>query len=290
MEYWFVIILALIAVIAIGSLIYFELMGEDAALIMKKKHKRGKYINDQTAVIYQTIKDTIDSNKAYLLFVEYLFANSRQFLEYVRDTLTKVSNSYHAGDIKGLEECITDCKEMKIELKDQLVAQRECLSTIERPIFIESASWIHLANNCRFSINASVRRMAEVCIEYPSNYSENFPEVYNDQLEFLLCDICNICNTFLSLVGTNDITGMRELRKRMSIILDESYTHTTRLYELIHDGRSEFSEEQQIALKYALNAFQELHDIIYTLRRLVLATLCLTLSLSESTLWQNQNN
>ncbi len=168
---------------------------------------------------------------------------------------------------------------MKIELKDQLVAQRECLSTIERPMYIETASWIHLANNCRFSINASVQRMAEVCIEYSTKYSEPFPEAYNEQLEFLLGDICNICNTYLSLYAGSDIEGMRELRKRMSIILDESYTHTSRLYELIHDGRSQFTEEQQIALKFALNAFQELHDIIYTLRRSVLATLCLTLSI-----------
>ncbi len=51
MEYWFVIILALIAVAAIGSLIFFELMGEDVAGIIKRKHRRGKYINDQTAVI-----------------------------------------------------------------------------------------------------------------------------------------------------------------------------------------------------------------------------------------------
>lgn len=279
MEYWFVIILALIAVAAIGSLIFFELMGEDVALIMKKKHKRGKYINDQTAVIYRTITDTLDSRKAYTLFVEYLFANQRQFLTYVRDTLTEVSKAYNTENIPALEQCIEDSKEMKVELKDQLVAQRECLSTIERTMFVETAAWIHLANNCRFSICASVRRMTEVCIEYATNYSEPFPDAYTDQLEFLLGDICNICNTYLSLYAGSDVEGMRELRKRMRIILDESYTNTSRLYELIHDGRSQFTEEQLIALKFALNAFQELHDIIYTLRRSVLATLCLTLSL-----------
>ncbi len=271
--------MALIAVAAIGSLIFFELMGEDVAVIIKRKHKRGKYINDQTAVIYQTITDTLDSKKAYILFVEYLFANQRQFLQYVRDTLTLISNAYSSGDITTLEQCIQDSKDMKIELKDQLVAQRECLSTIERPMFVETAAWIHLANNCRFSVNASVRRMAEVCIEYSTQYSEPFPDVYSEQLEFLLGDICNICNTYLSLYATSDIDEMRELRKRMRIILDESYTNTSRLYELIHDGRSQFSEEQLIALKFALNAFQELHDIIYTLRRSVLATLCLTLSI-----------
>ncbi len=279
MEYWFVILLAVIAVVAIGILLFFELMGDDATRVLKKKHKRGKYINDQTAVICQTIKDTIDSNSAYTLFVEYLFTNHKQFLEYVRDTLSDISRAYNSGNIPGLEGCVNEAVEMRIELKDQLEAQNECLKTIDRYNYVESSVWIHLANNCRFAINDGVRRMAEVCIEYSTKYNSPFPDAYNEQLEYLLGDICNICNTCLSLIGTNDITAMRELRKRMSIILDESYTHTSRLYELIHDGRSNFNESKVISLKYALNAFQELHDIIYTLRRFVLANLCLTLSL-----------
>ncbi len=279
MEYWFVILLAVIAIIAIGILLFFELMGEDAGQLMKKKHKRGKYINDQTAVICQTIKDTIDSGSAYTLFVEYLFTNHKQFLEYVRDTLSDISRAYNSGNLGGLDSCINDAKEMRIELKDQLAAQRECLATIDRFNYVESSVWIHLSNNCRFAINDGVKRMAEVCKEYLENYNLPFPDTYNEQLEYLLGDICNICNTCLSLIGTNDISDMRELPKRMSIILDESYTHTRRLYELIHDGRSNFGEEKVIALKFALNAFQELHDIIYTLRRFVLANLCLTLSL-----------
>ncbi len=279
MEYWFVILLAVIAVFAIGILLFFELMGEDASQLMRKKHKRGKYINDQTAVICQTIKDTVDSQKAYTLFVEYLFTNHKQFLEYVRDTLADISRAYNSDNLEGLDSCVDDTKEMRVELKDQLMAQRECLSTIDRFNYIESSVWIHLSNNCRFAINDGVRRMAEVCKEYLVDYDEPFPDAYNEQLEYLLGDICNICNTCLSLIGSNDITAMRELRKRMSIILDESYTHTSRLYELIHDGRSSFDENKVVALKFALNAFQELHDIIYTLRRFVLANLCLTLSL-----------
>lgn len=279
MEYWFVILLAIIAVAAIGILLFFELMGEDYVPFLKQKHKRGKYINDQTAVICQTIKDTVDSRKAYTLFVEYIFTNERQFLEYLKTTLLDISKSYKANDVKALEQCICDIKEMKVELKDQRIAQQECLATIDRAYYIEFVSWIHLASNCRFNINEALRRVAEVCLEYATDYSEPFPDTYTEQLEFLLGDICNICNTCLSLMGTGDIQAMRELRKRMSIILDESYTHTQRLYELIHDGRSEFGEDKSIALKYALNAFQELHGIIYTLRRFVLSNIGICLSL-----------
>lgn len=279
MEYWFVILLAVIAVAAIAILLFFELMGDDAIQVMKMKHKRGKYINDQTAVICQTIKDTVDSRKAYTLFIEYIFTNHRQFLEYVKSILQEIGKTYNENNVSGLEQCISDIKEMKIELKDQRITQQDCLATIDRSYYIEYVAWIHLASNCRFNINESIRRMAEVCLEYAKYYSEPFPATYTEQLEYLLGDICNICDTCLSLVGTNDIQDMRELRKRMTIILDESYANTQRLYELIHDGRSEFSEDKIIALKYALNAFQELHGIIYTLRRFVLANIGLSLSL-----------
>ncbi len=278
MEYWFIIFFAIIAIAAIAILLFYEVMGDDAVLI-KKKHKRGKYINDQTAIICQTIKDTLDNKSAYALFIEYLFANHKQFLEYVKTTLENISKSYNADNIAGLESAISDIKDMKVELKDQRLAQSECIATIDRSFYIEFVAWIHLANNCRFTINASLKRMAEVCIDYSANYSEPFPEIYTEQLEYLVGDICNICNTALSLVGTNDVTAMRELRKRMSIILDESYANSQRLFELIHDGRSELDADKLTALKYALNAFQELHNIIYTLRRFVLANICLTLSL-----------
>ncbi|MDE6785877.1 MAG: hypothetical protein K2J46_02415, partial [Muribaculaceae bacterium] len=88
MEYWFIILLSVIAVAAIAILLFFELMGDDAIKMLKMKHERGKYINDQTAVIYQTIKDTVDSAKSYSLFVEYIFTNNRMFIEYVKSILT----------------------------------------------------------------------------------------------------------------------------------------------------------------------------------------------------------
>lgn len=278
MEFWFVILLSVIAVLAIGLLLFLELMGDDAMRLKKLKHKRGEYINDQTAVICQTIKDTLDSEKAYNLFIEYIFINNKQFLEFVKRTLTAISKAYHDSDMHALHKCVHDCKEMKIELKDQKITQDECIATIDSTTYIESAAWLHLCNNCRFGTLDGIKRIATVCIDYPSRYSEPFPDQYQEQLEYLLGDICNICNTCLSLIGTTDIEGMRELRKRMSIVLDESYSHTQRLYELLHDGRSELPSEKRIALQYALNAFQELHCMIYTLRRFVLANICMTLS------------
>ncbi|MDE6291547.1 MAG: hypothetical protein K2M16_08445 [Muribaculaceae bacterium] len=279
MEFWFIIFLSLVAVLAIGLLLFLELMGDDAVLFHKMKHKRGEYINDQTAVICQTIKDTLDSEKAYNLFIEYIFVNNKQFLEFVKKTLMEISRAYNSEEIEALEKCIHKAKEMKIELKDQKVAQDECIATIDSTTYIESAAWLHLSNDCRFNINDGISNMAKVCLEYPSKCTEPFPDVYGEQLEYLLADICNICDTCLSLIGTTDIKGMRELRKRMSIILDESYSNTQRLYELLHDGRNELERDKRIALQYALNAFQELHCMIYTLRRFVLANLCMTLSI-----------
>lgn len=279
METWFVILLSVIAVLAIAILLFLELMGDDNISMLRMKHTRGDYINDQTAVICQTIKDTIDSGKAYNLFIEYIFINNKQFLEFVKKTLKSISDAYNEGNPHMIEVCIRKTAEMRIELKDQKETQVQCIATIENTTFIESAAWLHLSNDCRFSINDGIRHLAEVCVEYPARFSEPFPEIYNEQLEYLLCDICNICDTCLTLIGTTDIMGMRELRKRMSVILDESYANTQRLYELLHDGRSEVTPEQRIALQYALNAFQELHCMIYTLRRFVLANICMTLSI-----------
>ena len=280
MEYWFIIILSVIAVVAIGLLLYFEVMGDDA-VILRKKYKRGKYINDENAVIYRSIKDTKDPKQAYTIFVEYIFSNQKQFLEYVKTTLSNISNTYNNGDLEGLHQCVEDTKEMKVELKDQRIAQYECVNSIDRYIYIEFAAWINIANNSRFSINDSLRGMAEVCLEYAEYYSTPFPDLYVEQLNVLIDDICNICNSCLALIGTTNTAEMRELRKNMSVILDESYANAQRLFEVIHDGRSQFDIDKHIALKYALNAFQELHGIIYTLRRFVLADICITLSIQQ---------
>lgn len=280
MEYWFIIPLSVVAIGAIGILIFFELMGDDASLI-KKKHRRGKYVNDQTAIIYQSIKDIVDSRKAYSLFVEYIFANNKQYLEYLVVVLNQISKDYNSDNIAGLEKCVSDINEMKIELKDQLLAQNDCISTIDDTLYIEAISWVHLSNDCRFNINAALHRLALVCRNYSSMYTERFPDVYTEQLEAIVTDINSVCDTCMGLIGTPNVQEMRELRKDMSVMLDESYTNSQRLFELIHDGRSNLSDDKLIALKYALNSFQELHGIIYDLRRFVLSNICITLSLPK---------
>ena len=279
MEFWFIIVLLVIVVFAIAVLIFFELMGDDTMRFRRLKHKRGEFINDQTAVICQTIKDTLDSEKAYNLFIEYIFINNKQFLEYGKTTLRIISDAYNSENVESMQLAVKRTNDMRVELKDQMESQKECIRTIEYTTYIESAAWLHLSNDCRFSVNDGILNMALVCIDYPQKYSEPIPEAYKEQLEYLLGDICNICDTCCALIGTTDINGMRELRKQMSIILDESYANTQRLYELLHDGRSEIAPEKRIALQYALNAFQELHCMIYTLRRFVLANLCMTLSI-----------
>ncbi len=278
MEIWFVIILSVLAVLAVTLLLFFELMGDSGLRFGKSRHKRGEYINDQTAVICHSVKDTADSEKAYTIFVEYLFTNYKLCLLYVKNTFGKISKSYFANDTVALNGILNDIKEMKIELKDQKKTQDDCLHSIDPVCYIESLAWINLANSCLFEINDGLKSLAEVCIEYLNNFTEPFPDLYYEQLGVLSDDICNMSNSIYELVGTGDTEGMRDLRKEMSLILSESYANSQRLYELLHDGRSDLDTEKRIALQYALNAFQETHCMIYTMRRLVLSILCITLS------------
>lgn len=282
MEFWFVILLSVIAVLAIGLLLYFELMGDDSVRLNGFLRKRGESVKEQSAVICQTIKDTVDPMKAYSLFVEYIFINNRQFLEYVKKILREISRAYNSADAPALHACLNEIDDMNSDLLEQKKTQKECMATIDSSAYIETSAWLHLSNSCRVNINDGLLHMAQVCIEYPDRNSEPFPDKYNEQLEYLLNDVCLICDTCLSLIGTKDINGMRELRKRMSVILDESYANTQRLYELLHDGLIELTPQKRCALRYALNALQELHCMIYTLRRFVLANIGITLSIMPS--------
>lgn len=282
METWFIVILSAIAVLAVAVLLFFELMGDEPVQFRKKKHRRGKYINDQTAVIYQSIIDTSDPYKAYNLFTTYINDNHKMFLDYVGKTLYSISLNYNNADIPALRRDVAECMEMKFELKDQRVAKANCLASIDRVAYIDTIAWIHLANSCRFTINDAVQRMAEVCVEYLSEYSEPFPAKYAGKLGELVVTIGDLCERFIPLVGSTDIAEMRTLRKDMSAILTESYAVSQRIYDLIHDGRTEMSEEKRIAMMYSLNAYQELHSIIYTLRRFVLANIGISLSIINS--------
>lgn len=279
MEIWFIIIFSALAVLAVGLLLYMELMGDSGLRLRKPAHKRGQYINDQTAVICHSIKEIADSEKSYTVFVEYIFTNYKIFMEYVKDTFSRISKSYFADDTDALAKVLKDIQEMKIELKDQKRTQDDCLETIDPVCVIESLAWINLANSSLFEVNDGLRHLADVCIEYIKDFTEPFPEIYAEQLNVLACDICTISKTIYDLIGTKDIEEMRELRKEMSVILSESYANSQRLYELLHDGRSDLEPEKRIALQYALNAFQEIHCMIYALRRFVLAVICISLSI-----------
>lgn len=279
MENWFIIILTVLAVLAVVLLLYLELMRDSRLRFIRPPHRRGEYINDQTAVICHTIKEIADPEKAYIVFAEYIFTNYKLCMLYVKNTFAEISKSYFANDTERLAKLLKDIREMKVELKDQKKTQDDCLQSIDPVYSIESLAWINLAKSCLFEVNDGLKNLANVCIEYINDYSEPFPEMYAEQLNVLAYDICNITNSIHELIGTKDIEDMRELRKEMSVILSESYANSQRLYELLHDGRSNLDPEKRIALQYALNAFQESHCMIYTLRRLVLAIICISLSL-----------
>lgn len=278
MNTWFVILLAFVAVGAITVLLYFALFDDASDAFFKPKHKRGDYINDQTAVIVHSIKETVDSAKAYELFAEYIFTNHKQFLNFLKTRIRNISDAYNCNDNDTLREEIQKLIDMKVELKDQVQTQAECLDSIDSEYYIETAAWINIANNTRFDINKGLRRIAEVCIHYDENYDEPFPQDYADILTFMVDDICLICDRETELINANDVDGMRELRKSINVIMSETYDNTSRLYDLLHDGRNVLSEDRKMALKYVLNAIQECYCIIYSLRRFILCNLCIAAS------------
>lgn len=282
MEFWFIIVFSILVVIAITLLLYFELMGDSSLRLIKTKKKNAEYTNRQSAMICHSIMETVDSQKAYILFGEYIFTNYKLFLLYVKNTFYKISSSYYANDVPALEAAKTLVKEMKQELKFQKFSQEKCLSSIDSVSTIESIAWISLANSCLFEVNDNLNKLADVCIFYLKRYSNPFPEMYAEQLDVLATDICNISNEICELIGSNDIEKMRELRKDMKVILKESYSNSQRLYALLHDGRSDIEPEKKVALQFALNAFQESHCMLYTLRRFLLALICITISVSPS--------
>lgn len=279
MNTWFVIVLSVIAVGAVSVLLYFALFDGADALFFKPKHRRGQYINDQTAVIVHSIKDTADSAKAYRLLAEYIFTNHKQFLSFVSITIKNISDAYIANDNETLFSEIEKIKEMKVELKDQVISQSECLDSIDPAYYIETAAWINIANNTRFDINKGIRRIAEVCIAYDKNYDQPFPQDYADILTLMVEDISNICEKEIELINAGDVEAMKKLRKEINVIMGETYDNTSRLYNFLHDGKNNIDDDKKMALRYVLNAIQECYCIIYSLRRFVLCNLCIVSSL-----------
>lgn len=277
----FVILLATIAVAAITVLLYFSLFDDVDSPFRKIKHRRGDYINDQTAVIVQSIRDTGDSAKAYDLFAEYIITNYRQFFQFVSDRIRSISNGYLSADNHALRDDIRKLVDMKVELKDQVQTQQICLDTIDPEYFIETAAWLNIGNNTRFDINKGLRRLADVCIHYDETYDEPFPEDYSIRITAMVDDTCMICGQAIDLINAADVEGLRELRKNINVIMAESYDSTSRLYDLLHDGRNDLNDDRKMTLRYVLNAIQECYCIIYSLRRLILCNLCIIVSRSH---------
>lgn len=278
MEYWLIIILVALVVLAISGLLYFEVMG-DSSLRLRQNNKAGsEYVNHQSAMICHTIKATADDSKAYVLFVEYLFSNIKLFLLYVKNTYASISQYYYSQDFDSLENIRSSIKMMGEELEAQKQSQDDCLNSIDPVFYIESHAWINLSSSCMLEINKNLKNLDEVCIQYLNRFTEQFPELYTEQLEALSGDICNFCDQILELVGSGNIEKMRDVRKDISLVLSESYANSQRLYELLHDGRNELTPDKRVVLQYVLNAFQETHCMLYSIRRLVLAILCISLS------------
>lgn len=279
MSTWFIILLAAIVVGAITVLLFFAIFDGDDTSFHKPKHRRGEYINDQTAVIVHSIKETEDSAKAYQLFAEYILSNHRLFLSFVRSRIRDIQEAYAARDYVRLREDIEKTKDMKVELKDQVITQQECLKSIDTSHYIETAVWINIANNTRFDVNRNLRRLAEVCIHYDESYDCPFPTEYVELIDLMIEDICNFCSEAIDLINSGDDEGMREIRTRITAVMTDSFDNTSRLYDLIHDGRNTLDEGKSIALRYVLNAFQECYCIVYGLRRIVLCNRSIIASL-----------
>lgn len=281
METWYIVLLAVIAVIAVAILLIFSLIGDDSIRKYRMKHRRGEYINDQTAIICQSIKATDDPEKAYQLFVEYLFANNRHFLSYVSRHIRSLCDAFIEHDVPGLHAEQKAIEDMKIELKDQYYTQRECMSSISPIYYMENSLWIRLSINCRFDINQSLRQIAKVSAEYYNITSDKIGKNYIALITKVVKAIVNICRRSSELLHSGDIEGMKALRHDCKDILLESQEETQRIYDILNDGRSETSPEDRLRLNYVLNCMRECHFIIYTLRRLVLCNIGKALSIRE---------
>lgn len=275
---WFVILLAVIVVVSVAILLYLTLFDNDVSPLQSVRHRRGEFINDQTAVIVHSIKHTTDSGKAYQLFAEYVLTNHKLFLAFVSNISRTILGAYADNSADLLHFAAGRVENMKQELKDQVLTQEECLDSIGLSYYIETAAWINIANNTRFDINKGLKRTIQITILFDGNKHDSYPDSYEEVIEGMEKDICDICDKARALIEAADVEGMRKLRKHINEVMAHSYDITSRLYALIHDGRNNFDDEYLLTLRYFLNVIQECYCIIYSLRRLILCDLCLTLS------------
>lgn len=277
---WFVILLAVIVVVSVAILLYLTLFDNDTSPMLSLKHRRGEYINDETAVIVHSIKHTADSANAYQLFAEYILTNHKLFLAFVSNMARSVHDAYLDNNKDMLQIDLQKVINMKQELKDQVLTQEQCLESIDLVYYIETAAWINIANNTRFDINKGLKRSIDISLLFDElNVKDHqFPEGYDEVIRGMVTDICDICDNARILIEAADTDGMRELRKKINIVMAKSYDITSRLYALIHDGRNNFDDDYLLILRYVMNIIQECYCIIYSLRRLILCDLCIILS------------
>lgn len=276
METWFVILLSLIGVLAIALLLFLELAGDDLRR-EKKTHRRGTYINDETGLIYSTIKSTSNPKRAWLLFSEYMTANNKMYLKFVGRTIKEISDGYADHDIERLRQAVRDIDEMKIELKDQQKAMKDCLKSIDEQRAYEYSAWFELGMNNRFAMNGNLRRLATATAEFREKYNSEIPQFEVNQLYRMADDIEATCEQAYGQFGTGDVKAMRRLRKEMMRPKAESWTAISRLYGLLNDPNWEIDNDEKLALLYAFNCMQECHCLIYTLRRFIFSNICLCL-------------
>lgn len=282
METWYIIVLAVIAVFAVAILLLFSLVGDDAIRLHRMRHRRGEYINDQTAVICQSIKDTEDPAKAYHLFLEYLFANNRHFLSFVRNKIRSTYELYLDHNIVGLNKEIDAIKEMRVELKDQAYTQKDCMASLQPEYYADCAIWVRISTNCRFDINQSLRQITIWASEYFKYNNEPVGENYQKVIEQIVSEIEIICKKTSDLLQSGNIEGMRELRRYCNDVLKMSEEQTQRLYDVLNDGHSSISEEKRLAMTYILNNMRECHNIVQTLRRLLLCHISKVLTVTSN--------
>lgn len=277
---WFVILLAVIVVVSVAILLYLTLFDNDASPLGSLKHRRGDFINDETAVIVHSIKHTADSAKAYQLFAEYILTNHKLFLAFVSNIARSVHDAYFENNKEMLHIDAQKVVNMKLELKDQVMTQDQCLDSIDLSYYIETAAWINIANNTRFDINKGLKRAIDVSLIFDDLdiRDKKIPEGYDEVIDGMVTDICDICDSTRILIEAADTEGMRELRKKINLVMAKSYDITSRLYALIHDGRNNFDDDYLLILRYVMNIIQECYCIIYSLRRLILCDLCIILS------------
>lgn len=276
METWFIVLLSIIGVIAVTLLLFLELAGDDLRF-RRPKHRRGSYINDETALIYSTIKSTPNPKQAWMLFSEYMTSNNKMYLKFVGRTIQEIAGGYADSDIERLKKAITDIDEMKTELKDQHKAMKDCLKSIDEQKAYEYSAWFELGMNNRFAMNGNLKRLACATAEFREKYDSDIPKFEVNQLYKMADDIEATCNKAYSQFGTGDVKAMRQLRKELVTPKAESWTAISRLYGLLNDPNWEIEHEEKMALLYAFNCMQECHCLIYTLRRFIFSNICLCL-------------